>query len=94
MQTEVRPLNEGRIPTKSLLVEVLPLDRFDEAMMLLKRAHPKQEAFRVTIKHCRRPRSVMHQAAGEMRTEGPARSIIETTKRTMIKKEEKICPKN
>lgn len=94
MQTEVRPLNKGCIPTKSLLVEVLPLDRFDEVLPLLGRQHPNRESIRVTIKPRRRPRAVMHQAAGEMRTEGPARSFIETTKRTIIKKEEKICPKN
>ncbi len=52
MQTAVRLLNEGRVPTEALLGEVLPLDRFDEAMMLHKRMHPNREAIRVTVKCC------------------------------------------
>ena len=44
--------NEGRVPTKELLGEVLSLDQFDEALLLLKRQHPKREAIRVAIKYC------------------------------------------
>jgi threonine dehydrogenase-like Zn-dependent dehydrogenase len=52
MKMAVKYLNEGRIPTKELLGEVLSLDQFDEALLLLKRQHPKREAIRVAIKHC------------------------------------------
>ncbi len=52
MKTAVHLLNEGQVPTEALLGEVLPLDRFDEALLLLKREHPHREAIRVTIKHC------------------------------------------
>jgi threonine dehydrogenase-like Zn-dependent dehydrogenase len=52
MQTAVKYLNEGHVPTEALLGEVLSLDRFDEALLLLKRQHPQREAIRVTIKHC------------------------------------------
>jgi threonine dehydrogenase-like Zn-dependent dehydrogenase len=51
MKTAVKYLNEGRVPTKELLGEVLSLDQFDEALLLLKRQHPKREAIRVTIKY-------------------------------------------
>jgi L-iditol 2-dehydrogenase len=51
MQTAVRLLNEGRVPTEELLGEVLSLDRFDEALLLLRRQHPNREAIRVTIRH-------------------------------------------
>jgi hypothetical protein len=44
--------NEERVPTKELLGEVLSLDQFDEALLLLKRQHPKREAIRVAIKYC------------------------------------------
>jgi hypothetical protein len=44
--------NEGRVPTEELLGEVLSLDQFDEALLLLKRQHPKCEAIRVAIKYC------------------------------------------
>jgi hypothetical protein len=33
-------------------------------------------------------------SVGELKSQGPAVSVIETTKRIRIKKEEKICPKN
>ena len=52
MQTAVKYLNEGHVPTEALLGEVLSLDQFDEALLLLKRQHPQREAIRVTIKHC------------------------------------------
>ncbi len=52
MKTAVQLINEGQVPTEALLGEVLPLDRFDEALLLLKRQHPNREAIRVTIKHC------------------------------------------
>ena len=52
MKTAVRLLNEGRVPTHALLGEVLSLDQFDEALLLLGRQHPRREAIRVTIKHC------------------------------------------
>jgi threonine dehydrogenase-like Zn-dependent dehydrogenase len=51
MKTAVQLINEGQVPTEALLGEVLPLDRFDEALLLLKRQHPSREAIRVTIKH-------------------------------------------
>lgn len=51
MQTAVRLLNEGHVPTEALLGEVLSLDQFDEALLLLRRQHPDREAIRVTIKH-------------------------------------------
>jgi threonine dehydrogenase-like Zn-dependent dehydrogenase len=51
MQTAVRLLNEGQVPTEALLGEVLTLDQFEEALLLLKRVHPHREAIRVTIRH-------------------------------------------
>jgi threonine dehydrogenase-like Zn-dependent dehydrogenase len=51
MKAAVQLINEGQVPTEALLGEVLPLDRFDEALLLLKRQHPHREAIRVTIKH-------------------------------------------
>ncbi len=52
MKTAVRLLNDGQVPTEALLGEVLSLDQFDEALLLLRRQHPNREAIRVTIKHC------------------------------------------
>jgi len=52
MQTAVKYLNEGYVPTEALLGEVLTLDQFNEALLLLKRKHPNREAIRVTIRHC------------------------------------------
>ncbi|GAG12128.1 unnamed protein product, partial [marine sediment metagenome] len=51
MQTAVKLLNEGRVPTDVLLGEVLSLDDFGEAMALLKREHPQREAIRVTLRY-------------------------------------------
>jgi threonine dehydrogenase-like Zn-dependent dehydrogenase len=51
MQTAVTYLNQGRVPTGTLLGEVLSLDDFDEALALLKREHPTREAIRVTVRH-------------------------------------------
>lgn len=52
MRTAVNLLNEGSVPTEALLGEVLALDQFDQALLLLKREHPDHEAVRVTIRHC------------------------------------------
>lgn len=52
MRTAVSLLNEGSVPTEALLGEVLSLDQFDQALLLLKREHPDREAIRVTIRHC------------------------------------------
>jgi threonine dehydrogenase-like Zn-dependent dehydrogenase len=52
MRTAVNLLNEGSVPTEALLGEVLSLDQFDQALLLLKREHPDREALRVTIRHC------------------------------------------
>ena len=51
MQTAVKMLNEGQVPTEALLGEVLSLGQFEEALQLLTRRHPKREAIRVTIRH-------------------------------------------
>ncbi len=51
MQTAVKLLNQGHVPTAALLGEVLSLDQFDEALLLLTRQHPDREAIRVTIRH-------------------------------------------
>jgi threonine dehydrogenase-like Zn-dependent dehydrogenase len=51
MRTAAMLINEGRVPTEALLGEVFPLDRFDEAMSLLKREHPERDAVKVTIRH-------------------------------------------
>lgn len=52
MRTAVNLLNEGSVPTEALLGEVLSLDQFDQALLLLRREHPDREALRVTIRHC------------------------------------------
>jgi threonine dehydrogenase-like Zn-dependent dehydrogenase len=52
MRTAVNLLNEGSVPTEALLGEVLSLDQFDQALLLLRREHPNREALRVTIRHC------------------------------------------
>jgi threonine dehydrogenase-like Zn-dependent dehydrogenase len=52
MRTAVNLLNEGSVPTEALLGEVLSLDQFDRALLLLRREHPDREALRVTIRHC------------------------------------------
>ncbi len=52
MKRAVRLLNEGRVPTDELSGEVLPLERFEEALRLLRREHPEREAVRVTIRCC------------------------------------------
>jgi len=51
MNTAVKYLNDGFVSTEALFGEVLTLDKFDEAMALLKREHPDRDAIRVTLVH-------------------------------------------
>jgi 2-desacetyl-2-hydroxyethyl bacteriochlorophyllide A dehydrogenase len=51
MRAATNLINQGKVPTDDLLGEVFTLDRFDEAMSLLKREHPDRDAIKVTIRH-------------------------------------------
>ena len=51
MRAAAKLINEGNVPTDTLLGEVFTLDGFDEAMSLLKREHPERDAIKVTIRH-------------------------------------------
>ena len=44
-------LNSGRYPTKELIGEVFTLDTLDQAMALLARSDPNNDAVRVSLVH-------------------------------------------